>query len=107
MPSSLSAPSASRRRLGSGAGTSRTSTPTAPSRRRTPSAMRSASPSAGVRPAANSEAPFRTGGHHGATVGVRLGVTGLDQQFAELLDVATQILFVDRDDRRPELLIAQ
>ena len=38
-------------RLGSGAGTSRTSTPTAPSRRRTPSAMRSASTSAGVRPA--------------------------------------------------------
>src|SRR4051794_23169404 len=107
MPSSRSAASAWSSRLGSGAGTSWTSTPTAPSRRRTPSAMRSASTSAGVRPAATSEAPLRAGGHHRAAVGICLGVAGLDQQFAELLDVATQVLLVDRDDRRPELLVAQ
>ena len=107
MPSSLSPASASSSRLGSGAGTSRTSTPTAPSRRRTPSAMRSASTSAGVRPAATSEAPLRAGGHHRPAVGVRLGVAGLDQQFAELLDVRRRSSSLIESDRRPELLVAQ
>src|SRR5947207_2474121 len=107
MPSARNAANAFSSRSGSGAGTSRTRTPTAPCRRLTPSAMRSASTSAGVSPLAISEAALRPGGHHCAAVGVRLGVAGLDQQLAELLDVAAQVLLVDRDDRGPELLAAQ
>src|SRR5262245_61471881 len=95
IPSSRSAANAVRSRSGSGAGTSRTSTPTAPWRRLTPSAMRSASTCAGVSPAATSEAALRPGGHHRPAVGVRLGVAGLDQKLAKLLDVAAEVLLVD------------
>src|SRR4051794_20147982 len=69
--------------------------------------MRSARTSAGGCPDGISKAPLPARRNPGPSVCVRLGVARLDQQLAELLDVAAQVLLVDRDDGRPELLVAQ
>src|SRR4051794_17971486 len=49
---------------------------------------------------------LRLGGHDGAAVGVALPVAGLDEQVAQLSDVAAQVLLVDRG-RRPELICGE